>query len=76
MKPGTLDHLRFVRMNGVSLAPEDIEDVNENPLVGTLFHDAYLEGFFDEHGYYPTSGEDTLEELVVEDFEKHPKKAS
>jgi len=69
----SLENLRKLRLNRVPL--ELVEDVNENPLVGTLFHDAYLEGFFDEHGFYPT-GDEVSEELVVENLDEYPKKAS
>jgi hypothetical protein len=67
-----LESLRKLKSCGIPL--ELVEDVNENPLVGTLFHDAYLEGFFDEHGYYPTG--DELDEPVVKKLDKDTKKAS
>lgn len=72
--PKALENLRKLKSGGIHL--ELVEDVNENPLVETLFDDAYLEGVFDEYGYYPTSGEETLKKPVVEEFHDHPQKAS
>lgn len=73
----TLDELRKARMRGISVNLEDIEDVNENPLIATLFQDAYVEGFFDEYGYFPNGDEpDELSQPVVEKLNKNAKKAS